>query len=185
MRDDEPAGGACALWLLPESQQAAALAGNIGRLARRFGTPRFEPHATLLGAMPCGRGEDLTGCAASLAAGCGPLELPVTGIGGGEAPFRILYLRLGESPALGDLRAAAARRCPHREAQPWFPHLSLLYGRLPATVLRRLAAELAGSFPASLRFDRIALIDARGPVSTWRRITEKALAGGAPRPHGP
>jgi 2'-5' RNA ligase len=147
----------------------------IGRLAARFGTPPFEPHVTLLGAMAC---DDRAACCArELAAGSAALELPVTGIGGGDPPFRILYLRLGETAPLGRLRAAAQAQCPHRESQPWFPHLSLLYGELEASARARIADELKPDLPASIRLDRLAFVDARGPVSAWRRAGATALTG--------
>ncbi len=155
---------------------AERLAARIDRLAQRFGTPRFRPHATLLGAMAC-RGE-AEACMERLATPHPPMTLPVEGIDGAEAPFRVFYLRLGQTPELTHLRKTARARCPHGETRPWFPHLSLLYGTLDRSTRQRLAAEWATGLPDRIPFDRIALVDARGPVSQWRVLAAAPLGAG-------
>ena len=170
---DSPRGRACALWLLPESSAGRALAGLIRELARRFDTPEFEPHVTLLGAMPCTA--ELHHCLGRLPA-TGPLALRVQGLESGTPPFRALYLRLDTHAGLERLRTGASEGCPHREAQPWFPHLSLLYGDLAPAVRSRLAGELAPRLPGQVLLDRIAAVDARGPVAAWQVLDARPLA---------
>ena len=101
-----PVARGISLWLLPEPGVREGLAHAIDTLAGRLGTPRFEPHLTLLGAIERPEAEVLARVR-DLAAICPPLELSVLGLDGADDPFRCLFLRLSATPTLQQLREAA------------------------------------------------------------------------------
>jgi 2'-5' RNA ligase len=170
-----PVARGVSLWLLPATGIREGLAQAIDTLAARLGTPRFEPHLTLLGAIE--RPEaDVLARVRDLAAICPPLELPVLGIDGLDDPFRCLFLRLAATPALQQLREAAEAALPGREGRPFDPHLSLVYGELSAAARSGLAHEI-GPWPPVVRFDVLRAQVTRGPVSAWCRLGLAPLAG--------
>jgi 2'-5' RNA ligase len=170
-----PVARGISLWLLPEPGVREGLAHAIDALASRLGTPRFEPHLTLLGAIERPEAEVLARVR-DLAAVCPPLELPVLGIDGVDDPFRCLFLRLSATPALQQLREAAEAALPGREGRPFDPHVSLVYGELSAEARSGLAREI-GHWPPVVRFDVLRAQVTRGPVSAWCRLGLAPLAG--------
>ena len=93
------------LWLMPAPADEAILAGIVGELSGRFGTPLFAPHLTL-------QGDTETTPAAlerAIAAAAGAVEAfaePVSVVEGSDAYFRSFYARFAVSPALAKLKQA-------------------------------------------------------------------------------
>jgi 2'-5' RNA ligase len=148
---DETAEGLF-LWLAPAGAEAQALSALVLELSQRLGTPRFEPHLTLLGPL-------------APAAGEAGLEEKVASLAGRLAPL-----------ALRSARAEARALCPAPEA-PFRPHLSLAYGRLDASTQVALSAELAPRIPAVVTARHLDLIRTDGPPHAWRRLRRFDLGG--------
>src|SRR5262245_25437914 len=80
----------CSLWLVPAGAPARRLAALIDRLARRCGSPRFEPHVTLLGGLrrgPASGTAALERLAAAIAKR-GPFAVRLAGAASGGPFFR-------------------------------------------------------------------------------------------------
>lgn len=164
------------LWLVPPDDVRSGLAQRIDGLARRLGTPRFEPHVTLLGGIEAA-GEQVVAETRGLAAQLGPIGLRLNRAGGREEFFRCLFLEVELEPALN----AAHRRARHlfgkRTEPPFFPHLSLAYGRLgsdqKSAVLRELEQDASwriATFASELR-----VVLTEGPVEEWRALATAHL----------
>jgi 2'-5' RNA ligase len=173
---DETAQGLF-LWLAPAGAEAQALSALVVELSQRLGTPRFEPHLTLLGPLAPAAGEaGLEERVASLAGRLAPLTLPLRGVSGEPIFYRALYAAVEPTPALQSARAEAGALCPAPEA-PFRPHLSLAYGRLDALTQAALSAELAPRIPAVVTARHLDLIRTDGPPRAWRRLGRFDLGG--------
>lgn len=164
------------LWLMPDGDVRRALAAWIDRLAERLGTERFEPHLTLLSAIPA-REAQTRRATERVAAGLAPFTVRLDGIDGCDQHFRCLYLCAGLDHRLRAAHEAAARAFS-REPQPDFlPHLSLIYGRLSEEQKRALAREAGAEVSVGFEAGALHLWSTEGPVADWREIGAFPLGG--------
>lgn len=175
-----------AFWLLPSAADAGHLQGLIDTLAKAHAGPTFEPHLTLHVAE-CPAGTDIERVLDLLASRHAPLELQALATGHSAAYYKAVFANIsldgadgarltalrrdlvGQLPACGGSRrdgappasGAAAPAQPDVGETPapyhFLPHLSLLYGELPAE-LRNGLAERYDLQARKLRFDRIAAV---------------------------
>ncbi len=149
------------------------LAGIVGDLSDRFGTPLFAPHLTLLGdteTTPAALERAIAAAANAIAT----FPEPVSVVEGSDAYFRSFYARFAVSPALTELKQAL----DPKGLASFMPHVSLLYGEVEAepkaAAIAEINARLAGR---SIRFDRIGLVTSGQdvPIADWRVVTSVAL----------
>ena len=174
---DEPRARGASLWLMPEGEAYERLLGLIAGLARRFSTPAFPPHLTLLPRIGGRPEDDLLEATRRLAAALRPLAARLSVVEGRDEPFRCLFAPAVLDPPLRAAHAAAARAFDRDPDPAFFPHLSLVYGTLAAATKRAVAAEVGPLVAASFRAGRLHVWRTDGPVGEWREIGAFALAG--------
>ena len=174
-RDSPGLGHGVSLWLIPGGEAHDSLAELIRRYSRRFSTPFFEPHLTLVGGIPSSAEERLLRRCADLARDTPAVEIRMSDAGFGESYFRCLYLKVERTPALDQLHERAQALILGREAKPFTPHVSLLYGRLSREQKRDLVDELASLPPASFRAMHLDVLSTEGPATAWRRAARFEL----------
>jgi 2'-5' RNA ligase len=165
------------LWLMPEAEPRDRLAALIARLAARLSTPAFAPHVTLLAAIAGAPPKDVLATARTLAADLRPFAVHFEGVEGRDEYFRCLFARAVVDAPLHAAHAAAARAFRRQPDPAFFPHLSLVYGALPAQDKRQLTLELAGSLVMSFAADRLHVWRTQGAVSDWRELGVFGLSG--------
>jgi hypothetical protein len=107
----------------------------------------------------------------------GPLLLSPGPPQGTDEPLRCLYLPIGPTFNLLALQALARATLGVDREDPFEPHLSLVYGRLPSSDRIALAREIAAELPGRTRFDTLDVVRTTGPVSRWRRSARFPLGG--------
>ncbi|TCR68609.1 hypothetical protein [Bosea sp. BK604] len=161
------------IWLMPKNDDEAFLSSLVRELAGRFGTPVFTPHLTLRGDtdVPANKlAEDIAAAASQVPA----FAEPISAIETTEAFFRAFYARFAVSAPLATLKRGLD---PHA-ADPFMPHVSLLYGNLEADVKAPAAAEfgqrLAGR---AIGFDRICVVRSGQdvPIADWSILATAPL----------
>lgn len=161
------------IWLMPSNDDEALLSSLVRDLADRFGTPQFQPHLTL-------RGDTTTETAAlaeaiAVAARQVPIFAePISTVDITEAFFRAFYARFAVSPALETLK----RSLDPAETGSFLPHISLLYGTLPAERKAPAAAEMSRRLAGcAIRFDRICVVSSGQdiPISEWSILATAPL----------
>lgn len=175
-QEDDVAGAS--IWLMPSEPDAALLRGIIIDLARRFGTPQFEPHLTLAGDLHNAPSVHVP-LLDELAAVCAAFAQPIDDVVLTEAYFRAFYAAFGETTELRRLK----ERCVAvvgGTRKGFTPHVSLLYGSLP----KSQKEEAAGTLRLELRarrivFDRVVVTNSSDnvPVNEWRICASRALRG--------
>jgi hypothetical protein len=168
-------GRGLSLWLVPDGDERAALAELIAGLSSRLGTPCFEPHLTLLPGL-ARPGDEVVEAARVLAPALEQMVLPLRPPEGREETFRCLYLPVGETFRLLHAHALARAAFPSAEDRPFEPHLSLVYGQLPADRKDRLRQEILPGLPPRVRLAALDVVRTEGPVEEWRRLLRCPLA---------
>jgi 2'-5' RNA ligase len=163
------------LWLLPGEPQLSDL---LRLLAAAHGGPRFAPHLTLLGSVP-GTPEALADLGEQLAARIPAMRLATAGVSASRLWFRCLFLNVSPSAELLAARAEALHLAGMPD-RPFTPHLSLLYGDLPAET-RSLAILGLPPMPASIHLTHLALVRTVGPAQDWIELRRWALTPGSRR----
>jgi hypothetical protein len=163
------------VWLMPVIEDLAMLTGIVDGLAEQFGSPRFQPHLTLVEDMER-PAEELASLVAKVAAGVPVFSAPVLEIGMSDLYFRSFYARFEARDHLLDLkkRAIAASAI-----EDFMPHISLAYGLADnaekAEACGRIAQFLRGR---PIHFSSVAVVSSGKeiPISDWK-IVEKVRLG--------
>lgn len=162
------------IWLMPAAADAVLLSRFVSNLSGRFGTPLFTPHLTIAGDTD----RPVTALAAAIADAA--REVPafaeaVAAIETSEAFFRSFYARFAVIPPL----LALKQRLDGQATEAFMPHVSLLYGPVPAGPKAQAAAEVAGTLTGcAIRFDRLCVVTSGQdiPIEQWR-VVETADLG--------
>ena len=176
---------AYSLWLLPEADALEHLSNIVARLAPRFATRAFLPHATIQGDLTR-RLHDLAAVAGQLASSTPVQTWRVRGIELSDAYYRAFFVAFDDCPEFAPLCARSAQALGDSAGLSPFAHLSLAYGTLDVAAKVRLIEEFAAELPASLPFDRIgvALSGKSVGIASWRTLQTFALAPPARRSSG-
>jgi len=159
-------GAGFSLWIVPEAEVHRRLAALIGALARRFGSPVFDPHVTLLAGLP-GPASSVVERAEDAMRGAKAFPVRFVGPEIGDSYFRSLYLRVEPSPELLARHAAARDAFGRTEEPPFFPHLSLLYGAPPPPAVME---EVRPAAPDGFEVRTVDLYSTEGEVELWHRV---------------
>jgi 2'-5' RNA ligase superfamily len=166
-------GRGLALWLLPEPRAFERLSAVIAEIARAEGSPRFDPHVTLLSGIGLEAGEAIAR-ARTLAAACVPLDVLLTRAAHRPGFFQALFLEV----AGGDLDGArlhAAAVMGTTASAGYKPHLSLLYGDRPATIKEAILDRVGRDWNEPCLLDRLAIVSPEGPPESWTRAVTVPL----------
>jgi len=160
------------IWLYFQGQTSRELETAISSLARRFSTPKFEPHLTLVGDIDLEIGA-VKALAARFAALDIPMYLPVCGVDFSDRFFMALYLAVEIPPDFQNRREQVASVVNPGSYKLDDPHVSLLYGAPDRSDLvdaqRALAREFDGKF---LEVCDVGIVHSSKtiPISDWKRV---------------
>jgi 2'-5' RNA ligase len=153
------------LWLLPIAADTADFARQIERLSARLGTPPFLPHFTL---APCvGDLYEANDRARHLASHLAPTPITLRDIAHSEQYFRCVFALAEQSDGLQQAHRTACRYGGVLPDPNFLPHLSFVYGNLPASTREGLCSALQHFAGRRVIADRIAVCHIAGKVEEW------------------
>ena len=162
------------LWLRPEPAAARHLGCVIHDLARRYGSPVFPPHITLLGSI-AGAESDILRAARQLARALPRFDVALGDIDYLPEYYRCLFIRVEPDEALLAANRRAKAEFERLADKAFMPHLSLLYAELDEDHKRDEAADLAGRYPARIEIEGLDVYTTSGDPRHWRRIASFGL----------
>ncbi len=171
---------ACALWLIPADEDAAAPAAAIRRYSRRLSKPAFRPHITLLSGLE-GPEDALAAVAADVAASTAALRVVLGRAAHSEAWFRCVFLPVQDNGDLAALRRRARELLgtggSDEDEDEYRPHLSLIYGALRPRQRQAIATAIGERLAGAITLRRLCLYRASSasPPEAWREIGGWAL----------
>ncbi|MGO4387645.1 2'-5' RNA ligase family protein [Microvirga sp. 2YAF29] len=166
------------IWLMPPADQEEAFSTIARDLAKRFGSPVFQPHLTLVEDMPrsC---EELKPLAEQVASGIAPFEAPVETVEESELYYRSFYARFPVTVQLRMLKERAVDLFKVGSVEAFMPHISLAYGVAKSPEKTDAIAVLRNGWQGrSVRFDRICIVASsqQTPIEEWRIRYEARLS---------
>ena len=161
---------AIAYWLLPEAAARDVFLREIRELARQFGAPLFEPHATIFIAPEDSRAP----LEVLREVGQVNLELTIHSIRFGEQFTKTLFVQFGGNSALRQLGDAIRKASGARDRYVIDLHLSLLYAKLPSKTKQRLAENVRLPF-RKVRFTSICAMRCIHPTTTTIEVEQWKL----------
>ena len=155
------------LWLGLEKSLEQDLQTLISRLAARYKTQPFIPHATLLTSINTTL-DELERVTEQLAKTTTRLNTCALGLGYSDEYYRNFYIQLPLIEPLENLHIESKTLLRTKTTQPYQPHVSLLYGFLSSDEQRRLSIELGASYPKNLEFSQLIVVDTSSDISNWK-----------------
>jgi hypothetical protein len=166
---ERPQSPVHSIWLMPVVEDLAMLTGLVDGLAEEFGSPRFQPHLTLVEdtERPA---EELVPLVAEAAAGIPSFSAPVIEIGMSGLFFRSFYVRFDAKDHLLELKRRAAGKISSSPVDAFMPHISLAYGLAEGplkTEARDRIAQFLNRRP--IHFSNVAVVFSGKeiPISDW------------------
>jgi len=150
------------------------IAEMISTLSRRYESPDFPPHVTLLGEL-LGSEEEIVTKTEELADQIRPLTIMLTHFDSLQEYFRCLYVRADESDDLVDTNHIAKRIFNRHQDPKFTPHLSLMYGTFSPRVKDEIIKELGNEFSMRFEAGSIHLYSTNGEPKDWYRLKQLAL----------
>ena len=149
---------------------------RIASLARRYDTPAFDPHVTLLSGMQLSEEEarlQLSGLATAL----GPVPIRLTVTSWGREYYHCVFAEVDRDERLIAARDRARTLFDVETQAPYRPHLSLVYGDIGLGLRQRVANELGSSLRAE-GFDTgiVQLWNVAGGVGEWSLVAGMKLS---------
>ena len=148
-----------ALWIIPEGETYRELKRLIESLSRKYSTPPFEPHITVLGRV-LGSDSELFSKSSQVGSLIRPFHVALKTVDYLDEYFRCLFIRAGKSREIIDLHTTAKRMFTIQDTKSYMPHVSLIYGSLPADVKKKIISDIGNDFPDAVEVRSIHLISA-------------------------
>lgn len=164
---------------MPTADHEKELSRLVDDLAGRFGSPRFQPHLTLVEDMNRGVGE-LVPFTERVVAGIAPFAATVEEIGASDLYFRSFYARFAASGPLLELKKRAIDIIAAADIADFMPHISLAYGVAETLEKRSARAEVENLLLRQpIEFDRLCVVASgkERPIADWAIRASATLSG--------
>jgi 2'-5' RNA ligase len=156
------------LWFEPNGEVAYKIGGYIRKLSKKYDTPLFSPHVTLLGGLSASEVE-LVPYTNMLAASITPFKLMLTRTGYRNRYYQSLFVHVEDTNRLQEIRDRACRLFG-LENEAYTPHLSLMYGDLSKEEKERILNLIGREFQIPFMVKSISLVNTSGEPISWRRV---------------
>lgn len=160
--------GKYSLWLMPSENAYNKLAEIISGLSKKYSTPNFEPHVTLIGSL-VGSEDDMIAKTSRLAIGIKPYQIKLTKIEYLDEYFKSLFVRVEETEDVMEVNLKARKIFSRENDSKYVPHLSLLYGNLSQKIKKEIIENM-GNVDISFFVKSIDIFSTKGEVKDWHRV---------------
>ena len=168
------AGEGYSLWLIPAKPLYSTLKEKILELGSNYNAPEFEPHMTLVGNIRMGV-ETAIANTKALAAGMARVPGSFSGLGNSEDYFKCVYIEIKKTDYLMRYNREARKVFGTVRQGTYEPHISLIYGWIPATKRKEISEGLHIDAALKFPFDALSLYSTEGQVGEWSEAARFVL----------
>jgi 2'-5' RNA ligase len=158
-----------ALWLQPNGDIACKLQEKIKKLSQKYDTPIFAPHVTLVSSLEASETEMIS-LTKTLASSLHPVELVLTKAGWQSDYYKSIFIHIQNNGELKWMYKTACQLFDLPDAEPYFPHLSLLYGNIELNEKERILNIIGREFYLRFSVNSIALMRIEEDPEEWKKI---------------
>jgi len=162
------------IWLMPKGEVYRKLAEIISQLSKKYSTPNFEPHFTLIGDL-LGSEEEIISKTLKLAGQLKPFEIKLKKADYFDEYFKCLFIRAEKTKEIIKANNIAREIFNLNSDPEYMPHLSLMYGNLSSETKEKILADLGKEFNISFEVKSIHLFSTTGEVKAWSKVKECLL----------
>jgi 2'-5' RNA ligase len=162
------------LWLMPTGEVYLALANLISDLSKKYSSPRFAPHVTLLGELN-GSHEEIESRASRLSVNLRPHVIKLSKVEYLDEYFRSLFVRVEETEEVLQANLRARDIFSRRNDAKYFPHLSIMYGNFPSATKDEIIRKIGREFTLEFEVSSLHLVDTSSRPEDWFTAREFAF----------
>ena len=169
-------------WFIPEGEVYTRLSEVIINISDEFGTPKFEPHVTLLGGLTGLREEEAISRVTELARNLEPLKITLTKVSyfssysnENDATYRSLFILPERTKPLMEANHLASKTFGKEGGPPYYPHLSIMYGSFTPETKERIISKVGREFSLNFEVKYIYLWSVKGLPEEWKLIKKIPL----------
>ncbi|KAJ3013627.1 UNVERIFIED_CONTAM: hypothetical protein HDU68_000619 [Siphonaria sp. JEL0065] len=151
----------------------------VEHFSKKLGTPKWSPHITLLGSIVA-TPEEAVSKIQDAVKHRGPLKITLTDIVTKNLYFQCVMAKAEESQPLLSLNAFLRTVYPPHQNEPYWPHLSLVYGDLDAETRNSVVEEIKANkdwdiVGSVINVHVIEVWNTEGPVDGWKLVGQVQL----------
>ncbi len=161
------------LWLMPSGDVYNKLNHLISRLSKKYSSPNFEPHVTLIGKL-IGSEQDVILKTLQLTGYIKPFTIKLKKIDYRDEYFKCLFITAEETEDLMKANLKASEIFNRKDSSKYFPHLSIMYGNFPVTMKKKIISEIGEIFNLNFKVKNMALLS-NGKPKNWHKVKEFTL----------
>ena len=168
------------LWLRPQGDIAFSLQQRIEKLSKKYDSPAFEPHVTLLGGLKAGETE-LSQLTDTLAGSLHPFDVILTQADIGNTFYQSVFARVKKTDEIMNARNTSKQlfSVEPDEEKDHFPHLSLMYGNFTRNEKERVLNAMGREFHIRFTVSSLLLVETSGEPDEWKKIHSAEFAKGS------
>ena len=161
------------LWIIPTSSLKKSLDEIILKLAKKYKSPKFEAHMTLLGDIDSDE-KTIIQKTKKLASETKPFPLQLGEISFSTTYFQSVFVRVKATAKLMEVNLKA-KEIFKVDNDVFMPHMSLLYGNHQMKLREKITPEIELPKYKYFKAEKIIVVpDAQNP-SEWRHLAEIPL----------
>lgn len=159
------------LWLEPTGNVAFKLQEMIKALSKKYDTPVFTPHVTVVGGLKASKAE-LVPLVDTLASSITPFTIKLSKAGYLNTFYQALFIHVEENEDLSNLHKKACHffDCPDKYKNNYMPHLSLLYGELSKKEKERILNNIGREMYLQFDAQKMVLMKTSGKPHQWQKV---------------
>ncbi|MEX0685435.1 MAG: 2'-5' RNA ligase family protein [Balneolales bacterium] len=156
------------LWLKPIGTVYDELSMLINELAREHGSPRFEPHVTLISGLNSPI-DHILNKIDKMSMPNNSVEIQLGKIGYKNNRFQSFFAHV-ENEDIFSLREQCKKAIGHQDIEEFMPHLSLMYHEMPEKKKEALSKRLGDTLDMKFTATQIHVISTNGEPEEWKEI---------------
>ncbi len=161
------------IWLIPEGKVYDVLKKLIQELSKKFSSPMFEPHVTLVGAIK-GEQDSVIKQTERLSQKIKSFTICLEGLDFRDESHLCLFFNTKKSQEYENVINKAINCFKGNYNPKYMKHLSILYGIFPSTIKKKIINSIKMKDHAFI-VRKLVLYSTEGEVKNWYRVKEFPL----------